>query len=156
MNQGIFDASVPHGRRYYWKSDYLPPLSSGAIDALVAHAWAAPSLLAYTLIFQLGGAVGRVGEDETAFGNRGAAHAVNINSEWEDPGDDDRQIRWAHDFWDAVHPFSTGGVYMNFLGVEGEDRVRAAYGAAKYGRLVELKRKYDPTNFFRLNQNIKP
>lgn len=156
VNQGLFDASVPHGRRYYWKSDYLPGLSDGAIEALAAHAWVAPSPMSYTLLFHLGGALGRVGENDTAFGNRKAKHAANINSEWEDPMDDDRQIRWACAFWDALHPFSTGGVYVNFLGSEGEDRVRAAYGPEKYERLVALKRRYDPSNFFRLNQNITP
>ncbi len=155
-HQGVFDASVPHGRRYYWKSEYVPGFSDGVIATLTEHAWSAPSLMSYTIIFQLGGAIRRVAEGDAAFGNRDAGYAVNINSEWEDPHDDDRQIQWARDFWGAVHPLSTGGVYVNFLGDEGQDRVMAAYGARKYERLVALKNVYDPTNFFRLNQNIKP
>lgn len=75
---------------------------------------------------------------------------------WTDPTEPEAHIQWARTYWEAVHPFSTGGVYMNFLGNEGEERVRAAYGFQKYERLVALKNKYDPTNLFRFNQNIRP
>ena len=111
----------------------------------------------YCIVFQLGGALARVGEDETAFSQRDAAHNVNINAVWtEDDPDAERHIAWARDFFDAMQPHARGRVYVNFLGDEGADRVRQAYGARKYERLVELKRTYDPTNFFRLNQNIPP
>ena len=155
-HQGMFDASVPHALRYYWKSEYLAALSDGALDTLVAHAWQAPSPTSYTIMFQLGGAIRRVAEDAAAFEDRHAHHALNINGVWSDPHATDAHIQWTRAFWEAMRPFSTGRVYVNFLGDEGEDRVRAAYGAAKYVRLVALKNAYDPTNMFRLNQNIAP
>lgn len=155
-HQGLFDATVPHGLHYYWKSDFLPELTDEVIETLIAHAWTAPSRKSFTIIFQLGGEVRRAAESDTAFGNRDAAYALNINSVWESPEDAEPQIQWARRYWEAVHPLSAGRVYMNFLGSEGEDRVRAAYGARTYERLVALKNTYDPTNFFRLNQNITP
>jgi FAD/FMN-containing dehydrogenase len=153
----MFDPLVPHGWHRYWKSVELPPLTDDAIDTLVEHASALPSPKSYCIVFQLGGALARVGEDETAFSQRGAVHNVNINAVWteEDP-DAERHIAWARDFFDAMQPHAGGRVYLNFLGEEGGNRVRQAYGARNYERLVELKRAYDPTNFFRLNQNIEP
>jgi FAD/FMN-containing dehydrogenase len=98
-----------------------------------------------------------VAEDETAFSQRDAAHNVNINAVWtEENPDAERHIAWARDFFGAMQPHARGRVYVNFLGEEGADRVHQAYGAGNYERLVELKRTYDPTNFFRLNQNIEP
>jgi FAD/FMN-containing dehydrogenase len=98
-----------------------------------------------------------VGEDETAFSQRDAAHNVNINAVWteEDPNAE-RHIAWARDFFNTMQPHAGRRVYVNFLGEEGDDRVRQAYGARNYERLVKLKRAFDPTNFFRLNQNIQP
>ena len=156
VHQRTFDPTVPHFNRYYWKSHFLPPLSDGAIDTMIEYAWQAPSPLSYTIVFQLDGAVSRVGEMDTAYGNRDAAHTININSNWTGKGADAENVVWAREYFAAMEPFSTGGVYVNFLGEEGEERVRAAYGAEKYERLAALKTKYDPTNFFRLNQNIKP
>ena len=155
--QSMFDPLVPHGWHRYWKSVELPPLTDDAIDTLVEHSSAPTSPKSYTIVFQLGGALARVGEDETAFSQRDAAHNVNINAVWteEDP-DAERHIAWARDFFDAIQPHAGGRVYVNFLGEEGGSRVRQAYGARTYERLVELKRAYDPTNFFRLNQNIQP
>jgi FAD/FMN-containing dehydrogenase len=155
--QGLFDATVPHGWHYYWKSWDLPALSDDVIDVLMAHASAATSPLSYCIIFQLGGAVSRVGEDETAYSHRSLGHNVNINAVWT-PHDSapERHIRWAQDFSSALEPFAPGGVYVNFLGNEGEERVHAAYGPEKYNRLVALKNVYDPTNLLRLNQNITP
>ena len=108
------------------------------------------------LLSHLGGAISRVGHDETAYIHRAAPFLLNINAMWTDPHESEKHIAWARDFWAAMQPFSAGGVYVNFLSNEGEDRVRAAYDARTYERLVALKNKYDPTNFFRLNQNIKP
>ncbi len=155
--QSMFDPLVPHGWHRYWKSVELPPLTDDAIDTLVEHASAPTSPKSYTIVFQLGGALARVGEDDTAFSQRDAAHNVNINAVWteEDP-DAERHIAWARDFFDAMQPHAGGRVYLNFLGEEGGNRVRQAYGARNYKRLVEVKRAYDPTNFFRLNQNIEP
>jgi FAD/FMN-containing dehydrogenase len=156
VHQKTFDPTVPHFNRYYWKSHYLPPLSDGAINTMIEHAWRAPSPLSYTILFHLGGAVRRVGEMDTAYGNRDAEHAININSNWMETSADAENIAWAREYFAAMEPFSTGGVYVNFLGEEGEGRVRAAYGDEKYGRLAALKRRYDPANLFRLNQNIGP
>jgi hypothetical protein len=97
-----------------------------------------------------------VGEDETASSHRNAAFVVNIVSKWRDTAQSERHIQWSRDLSAALTPFATGGVYVNFLGNEGDSRVKAAYGQEKYRRLSALKKKYDPTNFFRLNQNIKP
>jgi FAD/FMN-containing dehydrogenase len=155
--QSMFDPSVPHGWHYYWKSVELPPLTDSAIETLVEHASAQTSPKSYCIVFQLGGALGRVGEGETAFSQRGAAHNVNINAVWtEDDPEADRHIGWARGFFDAMQPHAADRVYLNFLGDEGADRVRQAYGTGIYERLVQLKRAYDPTNFFRLNQNIAP
>ena len=155
--QAMFDPSVPHGWHRYWKSVELPPLTDEAIDALVEHASAQTSPRSYCIVFQLGGALSRVAETDTAYGQRDVAYNVNINAVWTaEDGDGERHIAWARDFFDALEPRARGRVYVNFLGDEGPERVRAAYGAEKYDRLVELKRTYDPTNLFRLNQNIEP
>ncbi len=155
-HQSMFDASVPHGLRYYWKSHYLGPLDDAAIDTLVAHAWKAPSQSSYTIMFHLGGAIRRIDGAATAFEDRSAEHALNINAVWTDAQTTERHITWTQDFWEAMNPTSTGRVYVNFLGEEGHERVRAAYGPEKYQRLAALKREYDPTNLLRLNQNISP
>jgi FAD/FMN-containing dehydrogenase len=155
--QSMFDPMVPHGWHRYWKSVELPPLTDDAIDTLVEHASAQTSPKSYTIVFQLGGALARVAEDETAFSQRHAAHNVNINAVWteEDP-QAERHIAWARGFFDAMQPHAGERVYVNFLGEEGDNRVRQAYGAATHDRLAELKATYDPDNFFRLNQNIRP
>jgi len=103
-----------------------------------------------------GGAVARVGADDTAFGERGGRFLYNAVSTWENPTDDEINIPWARAFHDAMQPFATGGVYVNFLSEEGADRVRAAYGDEKFARLAKIKAEYDPANLFALNQNIPP
>jgi FAD/FMN-containing dehydrogenase len=155
--QSMFDASVPHGWHYYWKSVELPPLADQAIDTLVEHASALTSPKSYCIVFQLGGALKRAGAGATAYSQRDAAYNVNVNAVW--TGDDpepERHIAWARDFFDALQPHTSGRVYLNFLGDEGQERVRAAYGDSSFERLTRLKRAYDPSNFFRLNQNIHP
>ncbi len=155
--QSMFDASVPHGWHYYWKSAEVPPLTDEAIDTLVEHASALTSPKSYCIVFQLGGAIGQVGPEETAYSQRDAAHNVNINAVWtEDDPEPERHIAWAREFFEAMQPHTGGRVYLNFLGDEGQDRVRAAYGDRNYERLARLKQIYDPTNLFRLNQNIQP
>ena len=155
-HQAMLDASVPHGLGYYWKSEYLPPLSDALIATLTEHAWRVATPASYTALFHLGGAVSQEDSEGSAFEDRRATHAMTIDGVWSEPAASRACIAWARDFWEAVRPHSTGGVYVNFLGEEGQDRVRTAYGAAKYERLRALKRKYDPTNFFRMNQNIVP
>ncbi len=155
--QRMFDPSVPHGWHYHWRSCELPPLTDAAIDTLVDQAARITSPRSYIIVFQLGGAVARVGEDNTAFGQRDAAHNVNVNAVWlEGDPEADRHVRWVRDCHAALAPHARDRVYVNFLEDEGEDRVRAAYGPAKHDRLVELKRRYDPDNRLRGNQNIRP
>jgi FAD/FMN-containing dehydrogenase len=154
-HQRFFDAGVPHGWGYYWKSHFLPPLSDAAIAALVAQAWRKSSPASYTLLFHLGGAIARVSQDESAYAGRQAAHAININAAWTEGGPEHADIAWARTFFAALQPHATGGVYVNFLTNEGEERVRAAYGA-NYERLAAIKARYDPDNLFRANQNIRP
>jgi FAD/FMN-containing dehydrogenase len=155
--QSSFDPFVPHGWHRYWKSVELPALTDDAVDILVEHAAAQTSPKSYCIVFQLGGALNRVGAEETAFSQRDGAFNVNINAVWtEDDPDPERHIAWARDFFAALQPHAAERVYVNFLGDEGDARVRQAYGARSYERLVELKRAYDPSNFFRLNQNIQP
>ena len=156
--QTMFDASFPAGRRSYWESGFLRDWDDAAIDTLVEHFARVPSPYNGVLAEHRGGAAGRVGPDETAFAHRGLLYNLVITAGWDDAADDQINIRWARELWAALQPFADDAVYVSLLGDvadEGEARVRAAYGA-NYDRLVELKRKYDPTNLFRVNQNIKP
>jgi FAD/FMN-containing dehydrogenase len=155
-HQALFDPTAPHGLSYYWKSEYLPPLSDALIDTLAEHAWRVETPESYTIMFHLGGAVGRQDPDGSAFEDRRATHATVIDAVWSEPARASACVAWTRGFWEALRPYSTGRIYVNFLGDEGQDRVHAAYGEAKYERLRALKRTYDPTNFFRLNQNITP
>jgi FAD/FMN-containing dehydrogenase len=155
-HQSLFDATAPHGLGYYWKSEYLTALSDEAIEVLIEDAWPPPTPMSYTIMFHLGGAVARTDPEASAFEDRRADHALVIDAVWSDPADEDAAVAWARSFWERVGRFATGRLYVNFLGEEGPDRVRAAYGATKYDRLRALKGTYDPTNFFRLNQNIAP
>ncbi len=154
--QTMLDSGAPPGQLNYWKSAYLAELSDESIEALTAYARAMSSPLSQVHLQHMGGQVQRTGEDETAFSHRGALFALNIVSKWLDPRETETHITWTRDFEAAIRPYSTGGVYVNFLGEEGEDRVRAAYGKTAYEKLVALKNRYDPDNFFRLNQNIRP
>jgi FAD/FMN-containing dehydrogenase len=152
--QSAGDANFPRGRRYYWKAQFLRELPDPAIDVLLESYARAPS--GSLLVLQhVGGAIARVPVNETPYANRDALYDCFPISIWDDPADDARHIRWARELWDAVRPFSTGGVYANNLGDEGTERVEAAFGE-NYSHLLALKNKYDPSNFFRLNQNIKP
>ncbi len=154
--QSMLDADAPAGFQNYWKSTYIKDINEGAIEAMLTILPHVPSPRTMVHLQLLGGAVSRVPEDATAFAHRDSPIVMNIVSLWEDVSQNQRNIEWTRRLYEAMAPFSTGGVYVNFLGEEGEDRVRAAYGPKHYERLAALKRKYDPTNFFRLNQNIKP
>ena len=154
--QKSLDGTSPHGRRYYLKSHMLNNIDDGAIDALVDHFAIVPSPDTLVLLFQLGGAIDQVPTERTAYHQRGAAYRLAIVSGWDDPADDDVNIAWARECDRAMQQFVSGGVYVNELGDEGQDRILAAYGRTTYDRLVGLKDRYDPTNFFRLNQNIAP
>jgi FAD/FMN-containing dehydrogenase len=148
-------ADAPSGLQNYWKSSYLDALTDEAIDTAVAHAPGMTSPLSSCYFEHLQGAIGRVGDGDTAFGHRDAAFDFNILSVWPDPATSAEHIGWSRDLWTAMQPFASG-VYVNNLGTEGEDRVRAAYTPAAYQRLVALKDEYDPANLFRHNQNIRP
>jgi FAD/FMN-containing dehydrogenase len=154
-HQSMFDPSFPHGRWYYFKSCDVAELSDEIIDITVERSLKISSPLTAFPIWQLGGAVGRVGDDETAYSGRGAGFTYNIGACTETSEGFAEEREWVRDFWSALEPWHQG-VYMNFLGDEGQERVRQAYGPAKYGRLQALKAKYDPDNFFHLNQNIAP
>ena len=135
----------------------MTQLSDDAIDLLVEEYPSVPAPHTHVVIEQMGGAVSRIDEDDAAVSHRNAPYDAIIVGMWSDPAEDERTIAWVRRLWEALRPFSSGGVYVNFqMGDEGEDRVRAAYGAEKYERLIALKNKYDPTNLFRLNQNTKP
>jgi UDP-N-acetylenolpyruvoylglucosamine reductase len=153
--QSMLDAGAPPGLLNYWKSAYLATLDDNVIEIISAHLTQMPSLLTQVHVQHLQGAVSRVKEEETAFGHRNALCALNIVSKWKDPADSEININWTRKLAGALEPFSTGA-YVNFMGDEGPDRVRAAYNPESYSRLVTLKNKYDPANFFSLNQNIKP
>lgn len=154
--QQLLDAANPAGRLNYWKSEFVTGYSDAAIETVVAFTARAPSPYSKTLFTQMHGAIARVSEQATAYSHRQAPFLININAMWTDPAESEAQIAWARDFWAAMQPFSAGGVYVNFLSNEGEDRVKAAYGEAAYARLAALKRTFDPDNVFRLNQNIAP
>lgn len=152
--QSAGDVNFPRGRRYYWKAQFLRELSDPAIDTLL-RAYARAPAESLLVLQHVGGAIARVPVADTPYANRGALYDCFPISIWDDPEEDAAHIRWARELWKAMRPFSTGGVYANNLGDEGTERVAAAYGE-NYARLLALKNKYDPTNFFRLNQNIKP
>ena len=151
-----FDALNPEGDRNYWKSHNLAELSDPAIDALVAAAEDLPSPQAEVFIAHLGGAISRVPADQTAYAHRDAEFVVNIHGHWTEPGEDQAGVAWVRGLFDALTPHATGGTYVNFLSDEGAEGVRGAYPPAVWSRLVEVKRRYDPENVFRLNQNIPP
>jgi FAD/FMN-containing dehydrogenase len=158
--QQLIDAFYPSGLQNYWKSNFLKSISDEAIDTMVAYCAERPTPMCHGLIeHQLGGAVGRVDRNATAFAHRDVEYSFLSLGVCLDPSETANCVRWAREFWDAMQPFSTGGVYVNYLGREadeGPERVKAAYGPEKYARLGALKNKFDPTNLFRLNQNIKP
>ena len=154
-HQAMFDPSFPRGWWYYFRSADLAELSDDVIDIVADRAPRMTSKLTAFPIFQLGGAIARVGEDETAFTGRGAGFTINVNATTATAEGFDAEREWSRSFWTALEPHQAG-VYVNFLMEEGEERIRQAYGAAKYDRLRALKRTYDPANVFRLNQNIPP
>ncbi len=154
-HQSMFDPSFPHGWWYYFRSCDIAELTDDVVDIIAHNALQIRSPLTAFPIFHLGGAVARVGEDETAFNSRKAGHTININATTATAEGFDEEREWSRNFWSALAPYHTS-VYVNFLMDEGEDRIRQAYGAEKYERLKALKRKYDPGNFFQLNQNIRP
>ncbi len=149
------DAGFPPGRRHYWKSSYLKELGEEAIEIMAEYVSEMPSPATGVGLQQMHGVASRVDPTATAFPHRDEHYDFLILSQWADPAESERNVEWTRSLFEAMEPFFGEGVYVNNLGDEGEDRVRAAYGA-NYERLLDLKGKYDPTNLFRLNQNIPP
>ncbi len=148
--QTLLDATQPKGRRYYWKSEYLPKLQPAALDTALTHAGHVRSPHSAILLFHLEGALNELPAEHSPAGNRDAHYILNIAGSWENAADDDANVAWARDCWQAMRPFSTGGVYINFLTEdEGKDRIAAAYGQRNLERLATLKRTLDPENLFR-------
>ena len=155
--QRVLDPFFPAGRRYYWKALYLDGLSDAAIDTTVEWSERRASNDTLVIIRHCGGAISRVAKEDTAFGDRGAEWMLSIDSTWHDAAEDESNIAYTREFWNAALPFSNGQTYFNFPGLleEGEAAVRASYGS-NHARLAGVKAAYDPENRFRLNQNIRP
>jgi hypothetical protein len=155
--QSLLDPGNPPGRRNYWRSENLSGLPDEAIDTMVARAASVTSPFSNLILMPLGGAVAAVPEEASAMGGRKAAWQYHCYGTWEgDERDDTPHIRWVRDTERALQPWTAGRVSINFVSDASTDRVRAAFGEDKYQRLVALKNKYDPTNLFRMNQNIPP
>ena len=154
--QSVFDPLYPPGLQWYWKADFVKTLSDESIRLNIEHAKGLPTVHSTTHMYPINGAVSRVAPDETAWSYRDATWAQVIVGVDPDPANKDKLVEWARNYWDALHPHSMGGAYVNFM-MEGEgaDRVQSSYGA-NYDRLAAIKEKYDPANFFRVNQNIPP
>ena len=155
--QRSLDPYFPAGRRYYWKALYLDGLSDAAVATTVDWSNRRPSVDSLVIIRHCGGAISRVGADDTAFGDRSSEWMLSIDATWERPGDDEANIAWTREFHDVALRHSDGKTYFNFPGLleEGDAAVRSSYGA-NHARLARIKAAYDPDNEFRLNQNIKP
>ena len=153
--QQAFDPLLAPGARNYWKSHNFSKLSDGVIDAIVEYAGKLPSPHSDIFIGAIGGQTARVPADAMAYGSRDANYVMNVHGRWETAAEDERGIGWSRDFFTKTKRFASGGAYINFLTQDETDRVEFAYGAG-YQRLAEIKKTYDPTNFFRMNQNIKP
>jgi len=153
--QSMFDGVYPPGLQWYWKADFVKELSDQAIELHVKHGTQLPTMHSTMHLYPVNGAVHRVGAQDTAWNYRDVTWSEVIVGVDPDPANKDRIIAWARDYWDALHPFGAGGAYVNFMMDEGEDRIRATYGD-NYTRLAAIKAKYDPANFFRVNQNIRP
>jgi FAD/FMN-containing dehydrogenase len=152
--QQAFDPLLTPGVRNYWKSLNFKELSDGLIGNLIEFTNNLPTPLSEIFVGQLGGEINRVPEDATAYPHRNANFVVNVHTRWEDKSSDSECIGWAKKLFDKMSQYSTGGVYVNFIS-DGEERVDAAFGS-NYQKLAAIKQKYDPNNFFRINQNIKP
>ena len=153
--QTLFDGLYPPGYLWYWKADFVKELDEKAIDIHVKYGQTLPTPFSTMHMYPVNGFAGRVGKNDTAWNYRDANYAVVIVGIDTDPINKDKIINWARDYWDAHHPYSAGGAYINFMMDEGEDRIKATYGD-NYERLATIKAKYDPNNLFRVNQNIKP
>ena len=153
--QSAFDGLYPPGHQWYWRADFVNELSDEAIEQHINHGSRLPTMQSTMHLYPVDGAVHRVGRNDAAFSYREAKWAEVIVGVDPDPANAEKIKSWTIDYWEALHPYSAGGAYVNFLMDEGQDRVKATY-RDNYDRLVELKNRYDPGNVFRVNQNIVP
>ncbi|HMD39608.1 MAG TPA: FAD-binding oxidoreductase [Candidatus Acidoferrum sp.] len=153
--QSMFDRLYPPGMQWYWKADFVRTLPDEAIEQHVKHAEKMPTVQSAMHLYPINGAASRVKKDETAWWHRDAVWAEVIVGVDPDAAKREEISTWAKEYWSSLHPYSLGGAYVNFMMEEGEDRIRATYGK-NYNRLVKIKKRYDPANLFRVNQNIKP
>jgi len=157
VHQAMLDSGQPKGACYYWKSEYTKEIPSGLSEKFVEQTLNMSSKASIIAAFQLGGAISDIGEEDTAYSYRNAGYALNINTQWQNHSVPNEHIEWARKTQQYSEPFSMGSGYINFASAdESQERVTATYGEEKFRKLVDIKRKYDPDNFFRLNQNIKP
>jgi FAD/FMN-containing dehydrogenase len=155
MLNSVFDPLYPPGLQWYWRADFINELSDEAIPLHVKHGSALPTMHSTTHFYPINGAARRVGKNETPWAYRDSTWAQVIVGVDPSPSNSEKITKWTKNYWDELHPYSAGGAYVNFMMEEGQDRIRATYGS-NYERLVEVKNKYDPSNLFRVNQNIKP
>jgi FAD/FMN-containing dehydrogenase len=153
--QQAFDPLLGPGARNYWKSHNFTALKDGLFDSVIEYIGTLPSPHCEIFFGAIGGAANRPAPDSAAYAHRDVQFVMNVHGRWDDPADDKRCIGWARDFFKASAPFASSGVYVNFLTADEGDRVQSAYGT-NYERLTQVKRKYDPENLFRMNQNIEP
>jgi hypothetical protein len=152
--QQVLDAAFPDGSQNYWKASFVPKLDDAVVDLLVEHAGGMASPLSAIVVEYYGGAPGRVGAAESAFAQRGSEYNIGITGQWLDPAESPGHIAWVRALYDALEPHSSGQHLLNFQSEAPDDVVRVSFGD-NYARLADVKRKYDPTNFFSLNQNIR-
>jgi FAD/FMN-containing dehydrogenase len=153
--QSLFDALYPPGLQWYWRADFVKEISDEAVAHHVEHGSRIPTMFSTMHLYPINGAAHRVGKNDTAFSYRDATFAEVIVGVDPDPANKDKITNWCKEYFDALHPYSAGGAYVNFMMDEGQDRVKAAF-RDNYARLAQIKKKYDPSNFFRVNQNIQP
>ncbi len=153
--QTLFDGLFPPGLQWYWKADFFKDLSAEVSEQCLKFGSSIPTPLSQMHLYPISGAASRVGSSDTPWAHRDAKYAEVVIGVDADPANDEKIIEWSKDYWNALHPYSSGGTYLNFEMSESNDRVRKSYGE-NYQRLCEIKKKYDPDNFFRVNQNIRP
>jgi len=153
--QTMADSDFPHGRRYYTKSGYFAGLDDATISRLVEAVTTIPSLDAQIELAYLGGAAAQVAADATAFGDRSAPFIINLLANWQDPSADSGNIAWVRGLFKTLRPAMKPGVYVNFMSGDEQERVPEAYHQ-RWERVIAIKSRYDPNNFFRLNQNVRP
>jgi FAD/FMN-containing dehydrogenase len=155
MLQSMFDPLYPPGHQWYWKADFVREINDDAVALHVKYGSELPTMLSTMHLYPVDGAAARVKNNATPWAYRDAKWAMVMVGVDPDPANKDKISAWARDYWTALHPYSAGGAYVNFMMEEGDDRVQATYGK-NYGRLAKVKKKYDPSNLFRVNQNIRP